>query len=739
MGAEDRSERGAHDDRRRPIVRFATRQVPDRVALLLTASATVVVAIVAVAAVLWWEWHRTGSTVDRALFALAAVALVLGETCRRCWIPVGIREPITPLYLWAFGLLLVGSPSGAIAVALVGSLTHSLVRRSSTATGVFRMARVGLTLGIAATVLIRFDATEAVDTAAGRVSWQWVLVATMAGGAILLANGFVTSIDAAVRNRSPLTTALRGGVGARGTAEGALLSLAPIWIVGVSFSITLVPLLAVSTVLVFRSTKHAFERAYEARHDALTGLANRRAFLEAVTDTFGGIGGAATGAVIVIDLDRFKEMNDELGHEVGDAILVAFADRLVGCLPRNAVAARLGGDEFAVMLPFHVRSDGTTDGERRIAALQDELGESLTVSGFPVSVDASIGVAFAPRHGRSPADLLRSADVAMYRAKRLGTNVERYDDCIKVPRRGSVELLSDIGEALTDHQFRIHFQPQLRMDDLSVDTLEALIRWQHPLHGEIQPADFIGLIEQTDLIGPVTEMVLRMSIHGMQVVGTDAVRLAVNVSPRSLQDRYFAPLVFTVLSETGFGPDRLEIEVTERALATYPEQSSYTIERLREAGVTIAIDDFGTGYSSFETLRHLPVDRVKIDGVFVGGLLANDRDRVIVQSVVDLGHRLGLDVIAEGVETTEVWDVLQTMGCDIAQGFGIARPMSFPDLRGWLTRWNEIRIEQICEPAPGPAEVPTAEPGVEPGVEPEVRPAARRAATVHGVDGRSAC
>ena len=688
---------------------LVTRQTSHRVTMFVTSACTMLTFAVIVASLAWWEGTQLPSRIDWGLFALAAAALLLGESSRRCWIQVSGRAPITPLRLSAFGLLLLGSPSGALGVALAGSLAHSRIRRSAPLAALLRAATIGITLGSAALVLISFGPTSAPGVA-GTISWQWVALATVAGGTILLVNGVVTSIHDAIGSRTPLVTALRRGVGAHITAEGALLSLAPIWIVGLNFSITLLPLLAVTTVLVFRSTKHAVERSHEARHDPLTGLGNRRAFLEQVEDAFGGFGGAATGAVLLIDLDRFKEINDELGHEVGDALLVAFADRLLHTLPRSAVSARLGGDEFAVLLPLHVRSDGSTGHDHQLESLRSQLAEPLTVAGFPVSVDASIGVAFAPRHGRSPSDLLRAADVAMYRAKRLGTSIERYDDCIKIHRRGSIELLSDIGEALDDHQFRIHFQPQLRMGDLGVDTLEALIRWQHPVHGEIQPADFIGLIEQTDLIGPVTELVLRMSIHGMQITNAHDVRLAVNVSARSLQDRYFSSLVFTVLSESGFPAERLEIEVTERALATQPEQSSYTIERLRSAGVSVAIDDFGTGYSSFETLRQLPVDRVKIDGVFVGGLLTNHRDRVIVETVIDLGHRLGLDVIAEGVESTDTWDVLHAMGCDIAQGFGIARPMAFPDLRGWLTRWNEIRIERIdgVEP-PVPGDVDRSE------------------------------
>ncbi|HEY3484433.1 MAG TPA: bifunctional diguanylate cyclase/phosphodiesterase, partial [Ilumatobacteraceae bacterium] len=444
------------------------------------------------------------------------------------------------------------------------------------------------------------------------------------------------------------------------------------------------------------------ERSYEAHHDALTGLANRRAFYDRVTERFGGIGASGGAAVLLMDLDRFKQINDQLGHEFGDRLLIAFAQRLVATLPKSAVAARLGGDEFAVLLPLDTRSSTPTDASTQLEALHAAMVHPLLIEGFPVSIGASIGVAFAPKHGRVPSDLLRAADVAMYKAKRSGTSIEQFDDSVHLPRRGRIALLSDLGEALTDHQFRVHFQPQLRMSTGHVDTVEALIRWQHPVHGMIPPGEFIDLAEQTDLIGPITEVVLRMSMFGLLASGASGasgVKLAVNVSTRSLQDRYFAPLVFTVLSEAGFPPHQLELEVTERALVTNPERSAYTIERLRDAGVSIAIDDFGKGYSSFETLRQLQVDRVKIDAAFVSGLLEYDRDRAIVEAVIDLSHRLGLEVIAEGVESTEVWEALRSIGCDIAQGFGIAHPMPLPDLKGWLTAWNEVRVEQFVQQA----------------------------------------
>jgi EAL domain-containing protein (putative c-di-GMP-specific phosphodiesterase class I) len=231
--------------------------------------------------------------------------------------------------------------------------------------------------------------------------------------------------------------------------------------------------------------------------------------------------------------------------------------------------------------------------------------------------------------------------------------------------------------------------------DGAVDTVEALIRWQHPKHGAIPPSEFIGVAEQTDLIGPITELVLRAASTGMITAGANDIKLAVNVSPRSLQDPDFADEVLTILDQSGFPAHRLELEVTERAIVTNVERSSYTIGRLRQEGVRIAIDDFGVGYSSYQTLRMLDIDRVKIDRDFVAQLTTEPRDRLIVASLIRLSHELGLDVVAEGVENAAIWNALSALGCDVAQGFGIARPMAFPDLRGWLSRWHEVLVDEL--------------------------------------------
>ncbi len=418
-------------------------------------------------------------------------------------------------------------------------------------------------------------------------------------------------------------------------------------------------------------------------------MLNRRAFIGHLTDLLESNGASARrGAVLLMDLDGFKDINDRLGHQFGDQLLISVADRLQRATPPNAYVARLGGDEFALVL---VGEQDRDEVERHALGLHSMLAEPHEIDRFPVSVAVSIGAAFAPEDGDSASEAMRSADIAMYRAKRSGGGVEVYRSSAAGRERGRIGLLSELPNALTGHQLRMHFQPQLSVQTGQVDTVEALLRWKHPDLGMIPPGDFMGMAEQTDLISPITDLVVRMSSSGLLMTGADNVGLAVNISARSLQDRHFSSRLLEIIASTGFPASRLELEVTERTLSTNNEQTQYNIDRLRDAGARFAVDDFGTGYASYSTLRDMTVDRIKIDRAFITNLETHPQDRLIVQSVINLAHDLGLVVVAEGVETTGVWDMLGDMGCDLAQGYAIARPMSFPDLRGWLMRWSDAR------------------------------------------------
>ncbi len=608
--------------------------------------------------------------------------MLLCERIPATWIKFGSVATVTPLWMFTFGLMLLGSPSAAICAAIVGTIGHGIGRKQGFSANLNRIGSTATSLATAGLVLIAMDVHGAI-TQFDPLPWRWGLAIVLTGFSIIVANVITAAIDLSLRRRISFVGLLRRGVGARVSAEGALLSLAPLWVIGVDFSVVLVPLLGITTLLVFSSTRQSLERAHEANHDALTGLLNRRSFLEHVDDALLNPRTSTQATILVMDLNGFKEINDELGHQIGDCLLVAFGERLEHRISTDAVVCRLGGDEFAVLL-MEQAVDGVVD--RVVARLHNHLVQPLAVEGFPVSVGVSIGVATAPADGRTTSDLLRAADVAMYRAKRTNQATARYENCAPTQQRGRLNLLGDLDNALKHHQLHLNFQPQVRVADGTVDTVEALIRWTHPEHGPVPPNEFIGLAEQTDLIGPLTDRVLRLATQMLASHHGGTYRLAVNVSARSLQDRQFADNVLGVLAESGFSPRRLELEVTERALVSNVERTIYTIDKLRRHGIRIAIDDFGVGYSSFQTLRLLDVDRVKIDRDFIKELITQPRDRLIVASVIQLAHDLGLDVVAEGVENQRVWQELTRMRCDLVQGYGIAVPMAYPELRDWIAQ-----------------------------------------------------
>ncbi len=616
------------------------------------------------------------------LIAVGGAMAVGSELTPRTWVSTRTGT-VTLLPAFAYALILLGSPTAALAIAVL-ACTLSLSSGASRWQRAFGVGRTAVSVSAAGLVLFAVGAEGSVAQF-DRLPWRWSLAIVLSGVVILVLDSVVSEIGLGLTRRVSFVPALRRVLAMRFTAVGALLSLSPIWVIGLNSSVVLLPLLAVTTVLVWASMRRGLTRADEAHHDALTGLPNRRAFSEHVSDAVSGIGAPGTGVLLVMDLVGFKDVNDQLGHDVGDAVLVAFAERLAASLPPNAFAARLGGDEFAVLLTWPRRGVSTN---HVVDELYAQLTAPLTVGGFPLSVGVSVGTADIPADGRSEAALMRAADIAMYRSKRLGTAVERFEQDTGTIQTGRLGLLRDIGTAIRDNELRVDYQPQLAMDDGSIVAVEALVRWQHPVHGTIAPMDFIGLAEHTDLIGPITETVLRVAAGGMLMIGRTDVRLALNVSVRNLQDPGFADQTLRVLAGTGLSPRRLELEVTERALVTNAERSSATIARLRAEGVTITVDGFGTGYASYQTLRTLRVDRIKIDRDFVVRVLHDTEDRAIVRSVVDLAHELGLEVVAEGVEADQTWDLLARMGCDAAQGFGIAMPMPLPVLCSWVSQWH---------------------------------------------------
>ena len=427
------------------------------------------------------------------------------------------------------------------------------------------------------------------------------------------------------------------------------------------------------------------ENEYQAFHDHLTGLPNRLLFRLQLGDAIEEA--AAKGgrlAVMLMDLDHFKEVNDALGHHVGDRLLAAVGPRLAETIREEDLMARLGGDEFGVLVR-DVADDATAIG------IADRLIEGLhhpvTVDELDLDVSASIGISFYPDHASDADTLLRHADVAMYASKETGTTFEVYDESIDTHKPELVKLVSQVRPAIDDEQFRMYFQPKIRLSDGRVAGAEALIRWHHPTLGRLSPAAFIPMVEKTVLLQPLTHWALNDVLRVWRRWSDEGIKIpvAVNVSPRTLLDQDLPQVVGDLLARWGVPPRYLRLELTENFLVADSGRSDTVLNGLSQVGVGLSIDDFGTGFSSLSYLKRLPIEEIKIDRSFVSHMMERVEDFTIVRATVELGRNLGLRVVAEGVQDRDTFDRLGDFGCDEAQGFYIARPLEPEDFWRWLS------------------------------------------------------
>jgi diguanylate cyclase (GGDEF)-like protein len=423
---------------------------------------------------------------------------------------------------------------------------------------------------------------------------------------------------------------------------------------------------------------------HTARHDALTGLGNRLLLAEATAQTLGP-DGDRPAAVLLLDLDGFKEINDTLGHDAGDELLIVVADRLREAGAGAEAVVRLGGDEFIVLLPG-------ADHESAVLAAEGirlALRRPIAVAGLPVEIDAAIGVALCPRHGTDLSTLLKRADVAMYEAKRSGAGTVVYDLSTDSREAQHLSVLAELREGVAAGELRLHYQPKCHPDG-RIDEVEALVRWQHPVRGLLAPVEFVPLAERTSLIKPLTEWVLQEAARQCarwRAEGRE-LRVAVNVSARNLLDDELIGTLTSAAADAGIPVQALSLEITETAVMTDPEAVNRTLRELSGLGVHVAIDDFGVGYTSLSYLSVLPVRALKIDRRFVTDLLTSPVDEILVRNVIHLARDLGLDSVAEGVESAEVWQRLAELGCDEIQGYVLTRPLPAGDLGAWLDDWR---------------------------------------------------
>ncbi|WP_053913620.1 bifunctional diguanylate cyclase/phosphodiesterase [Streptomyces sp. TP-A0875] len=483
--------------------------------------------------------------------------------------------------------------------------------------------------------------------------------------------------------RAGLPSVARTALVRHGLVAVALLGIAPLVCVVAVAKPLLLPLFAVPLIALDAALWIARARAEEQLRDPLTGLPNRQWLLERTWTALDDAERAEARAVLMlIDLDRFRSVNDTLGHRAGDRLLLQTADRLRQALPRGAEAARLGGDEFAVLLPV---ADSTTSAARIARGLVGALGSPLDLDGLTLVLEASAGVAVFPDHALDAEGLLRRADVAMYQAKRDRTGVEVYESKRDSNTPDRLGLLADLRRALDAREVQLHYQPKVRFDG-QVAGLEALVRWVHPERGKVPPDEFIAIAESSGLMPHLTEYVLETALAQVARWRSQGlfVPVAVNVSPRDVHTPGFAGSVAARLARHGVPAGALQLEITEHVLLEDPQRAADSLNALTGHGVKMSLDDFGTGYSSLVHLRRLPVSELKIDRSFVARLAVDAEDAEIVRCTVDLAHSLGLLVVAEGVEDDETWERLRDLGCDAVQGWLVAAAMPPEETTAWL-------------------------------------------------------
>ena len=424
-----------------------------------------------------------------------------------------------------------------------------------------------------------------------------------------------------------------------------------------------------------------------ATHDALTGLPNRVLLDDRLDQTIVlAERDKKRFAVVVLDLDRFKVINDSLGHRAGDELLNEVARRLQSVVTKPDTVARIGGDEFVLVLGS---AKERVDAERIAQRAIDALKAPVRISGVDLHISTSVGIAFYPTDGTWSENLIAHADAAMYCAKQRGhNNLQFFEQGMDIATRERVKLESDLHTAVAQRQFELHYQPKVETATDDFHSVEALIRWQHPERGTIMPEDFIPLAEDSGLINAIGEWVLREACRqckAWQQEGLPPMRVAVNVSASQFRQGNLLAVIQQAVNDAGLDPRCLELELTESAVMTNPEESAGILEKLSTMGVLVSVDDFGTGYSSMSYLRRFPIDKLKIDRGFVKDLMTRADDASIVQAIISLAHSLRLKVVAEGVETPEQLKSLKSMGCDQYQGFHFSPPLSAIDI-GLLMR-----------------------------------------------------
>jgi len=545
----------------------------------------------------------------------------------------------------------------------------------------------GLLVFVATDVAFALSTMDVTSVSAGAMQLGWLL------GLMLVAR-WVVSLDARPDLRTPARLASLSHeysqTAAPATAASATLAGLAVLVMGTRMRLSVLSLVLLGlTILMFGTRaqialtqlKRVSDLRRLAATDDLTGLPNRRALYAGALDRLGSAAPVAH-ALLLMDLDRFKEVNDSLGHHMGDSLLVEVGARLRSRLPAGALLARLGGDEFAILLP----TEGAAPALELANDVRTALERPFELEGIAIELSMSIGIALFPDHGSELPSLLRRADIAMYRAKSAHAEVHLYAPDVDDDGTDRLRRIAEVRDALVGGEFVVHYQPKLDLGTGAVTSVEALVRWEHPTRGLQLPGAFLGLVEDAGVMSRMTRAVLAQSLDQVATwrEGGLDLAVAVNLSAGSLVDARLPHDILEMLALRGLPPDRLQLEITEDLLMSDRERGHAILAALRAKGVRIAIDDFGSGYSSLAYLRDLPLDELKLDRSFIQPMAGDRRAAALVASTITLAHSLDLVIVAEGVEDAATMAQLGELGCDQAQGFHIAMAMPGHEVPAWL-------------------------------------------------------
>jgi diguanylate cyclase (GGDEF)-like protein len=610
-------------------------------------------------------------------FALIAGLVLLAEL--RPVVTAGAYDPqgVTISTAFVFATLFYWGPWAALLVHGVGVLLGELAKRKPLWKVVFNTGQYVTCLAVAALVLWLAGMRPSPTHPIGDISVHQTLIMGLSWVVYFVVNLSLVATVTTVYDGTSWWEDFVDDIGYYAITTFAVVALSPVVVVVTSASWGLIPLLLLPLFLVYKTASISLEKEHAALHDALTGLANRKHLVAQMA--LAGEERERTGrsvALCLLDLDRFKEINDTRLLEIA-------ATRLARAVRPEDTVARLGGDEFAVLLTDVQDAAVALEAAARIRMV---LAEPYHLDGMTLQVETSIGVALHPEHTDSVPRLLQLADVAMYQAKEERTGVELYRPERDIHTPDRLDLLGSVRRAIENGELEMHFQPAVSFPHGRPVGVEALVRWNHPGRGLLYPDAFLSLVEQSGMMRQLTHIALAKSLAQAAEWWSVGIELpvAVNVSVRDLSDTGFADVVADLLRDHQLPARALRLEITEHVLMADPARMTHALAAMGRLGVDLSLDDFGTGYSSLVHLKRLPVSEIKVDRSFVQRMTTDADDAAIVRSIVDLAHSLGLRVVAEGVETVETWRALEALGCDLAQGYLISRPVPGDEVTRWL-------------------------------------------------------